>query len=485
MNDQHKSKEQLVAELTEMRHRVAELEEARNGVGETNSNLAPGDPQWHSLAANTPVFVVILDRDHRIRFVNHTEPGESPDEVIGKTPYDYCLPEYHDNARRCIEQVFSTGKPTSYETEAARPNNERVWYQAYLGPIFDKGEVVAVSLIAENITARKQVEQERDRTHAILNAAIECLPFDFFALDSDGRYMLANAAARMPYGDIVGKTPEEVCPNERDLALWLENNRRAFAGERVEGEVELAVHGENRHYHNIITPIRDGDTSYGILGVNVDITERKRMEDDLRHREEQYRGIVETTTDGLAIVREDGTLAEVNPALCSMHGYSRDELLNAAAQKVIQPDSYTLFEEFVRSTKEGRAFYCEAKDVRKDGTSFDIEVRGAPFKFRGQPHLLAVLRDISGRKKAERSLRESEEQFRRLFDDARDGILLANPETKQLGMANRAICTMLGYSKEEFEQLYVHDIHPEVDLLHAVEQFEKLARGDLTVYAAS
>ena len=66
MNNQNKSKEQLIADLTEMRQRVAELESARNGIGETDSRLAPGDPQWHSLVANTPVFILILDREHRI-----------------------------------------------------------------------------------------------------------------------------------------------------------------------------------------------------------------------------------------------------------------------------------------------------------------------------------------------------------------------------------------------------------------------------------
>ena len=194
--------------------------------------------------------------------------------------------------------VFDTGEPTSCEAQACCEDGQVQWHINHAGPIFDNDEVIAVSVVAEDITLKKQAERERDRSCAILNAAIECLPFDFFALGSDGRYMLTNIAATGPYGNIVGKTPQEVCPNEHDLAVWLENNRRAFAGEQVEGEVELAVHGEKRHYRNIITPIRDDDEFYGILGINIDITERVQAEVALQQaNDELEQRVKERTSD--------------------------------------------------------------------------------------------------------------------------------------------------------------------------------------------
>ena len=119
-----------------------------------------------------------------------------------------------------------------------------------------------------------QTQEELAKSRAVLRAAIDCLPFNFFAIGLDGRYMLQNAVSRAQHrADVVGKRPEEVCPNEHDLAIWLDNNRRAFAGEKVEGEVTLSLEGGERLYHNIIAPIRDGEELYGILGVNIDITE--------------------------------------------------------------------------------------------------------------------------------------------------------------------------------------------------------------------
>ena len=82
---------------------------------------------------------------------------------------------------------------------------------------------------------RRRVEEELAKSKAILTAAMDCLPFDFYALDPTGRCMLQNAVSRQYYGSAVGKTAEQVCPDER-LARWIEGNRRALAGQRVEVE---------------------------------------------------------------------------------------------------------------------------------------------------------------------------------------------------------------------------------------------------------
>jgi PAS domain S-box-containing protein len=144
-------------------------------------------------------------------------------------------------------------------------------------------------------------------SEAILKAAVDCIPFAFFALNTEGRYILVNAACRTQYGDIVGKTPEEMCPNEQDLALWLDNNRRALCGERIEGEVELTVHGRRRHFYNVVAPIRDGDQIYGVLGVNVDVTERKQAEIALQEANERLeQKVAERTAELTATIEQLG-----------------------------------------------------------------------------------------------------------------------------------------------------------------------------------
>lgn len=178
--------------------------------------------------------------------------------------------------------MLQTGKPDVFDGLRLRQDGQVHWYEAHLGPIFKEGEVEAISVIAIDVTARNVAEQERDRSEAVLQATIDCLPFDFFALGPDGRYSMQNATSKAHWGDAIGRLPEEVCPNKDDLAVWLDNNRRAFAGAKVEGEVALTLRGQKRFFYNVLAPIRGGNEQYGILGLNVDITHRKLAEECCR-----------------------------------------------------------------------------------------------------------------------------------------------------------------------------------------------------------
>ena len=89
--------------------------------------------------------------------------------------------------------------------------------------------------------------------------------------------------------------------------------------------------------------------------------------------------------------------------------------------------------------------------------------------------------EIAQRKRAEEELRESEQRFRAVFDNAGDGILLVDTETRKLYSGNEMICRMLGYSPEELKDLGVRDIHPEKDLPYVIEQLEKRSREETTL----
>ncbi len=135
-----------------------------------------------------------------------------------------------------------------------------------------------------------------------LRTAVESLPFDFFLIGPDGRYVMQNSVCRRNWGDGVGKRPEDLRPDDRTLALWQANNRRAFAGEVVEGEVAFESAAGTRYCYNIVSPIRDGDEIRGILGVNIDITARKLAEQALQKLNDELEERVEDRTAQLEAV---------------------------------------------------------------------------------------------------------------------------------------------------------------------------------------
>jgi len=129
--------------------------------------------------------------------------------------------------------------------------------------------------------------------------------------------------------------------------------------------------------------------------LQTELTARARIETTLREREAQYRGIYESTTDGLFINDLQGRLVDFNPAAAHIHGYTPEEFRQLQTSDFIHPDSLSVFSEYIETVKAGGQFRGRALDLRKDGTPFPIEVLGTGFIYRGQPHALAVVRDIT------------------------------------------------------------------------------------------
>ena len=333
---------------------------------------------------------------------------------------------------------------------------------------------------------RRQAEEESVKNRAVLQATINSLPFDFFALGPDGCYFLQNATSRGRWGDATGKRPEEVCTSPHDLALWLDNNRRAFAAENLDEEIALTVGGEERFYRNVITPIRGEDITYGILGMNIDITERKRAEEALRkahgeleHRVQErtaelvraneelaiFREFAETSGQGFSMADLDGRLTYLNPALCRMLGEEGPENFLGKNLSVCYPEESNRRGEREIQPILKRQGYWEGELPMLSRQGKLIPAWHHTFVIRderGNPLRLAVvITDITDRKAAEDTLRASEERFRVTFEEAPVGMAIAVGDGV-IVRANRAVCRMSGYTQEELIGRHVRDVtHPD------------------------
>ena len=269
-------------------------------------------------------------------------------------------PEDRDHTDAAFAQVVEAGGGELPAYRIVRPDGTTRWILDRAYPVYDgQGRVCRVVGVAEDITGHRCAEEELRESELRLRAAVESLPFDFFMLDKDGRYVMVNSVARANWGIHPGQRPEDVCPDEATLALWRSNNRRAFAGEVVRGEVEMAPRGRKGHYYNVISPIRRGEEIRGILGVNIDITARKqaeealqrakdeleervrartaeleaevdhrhRVESELRESEEKYRALVESAADAISTVTADGTILFVNGVVAQQFGISREDMV--------------------------------------------------------------------------------------------------------------------------------------------------------------
>ena len=135
----------------------------------------------------------------------------------------------------------------------------------------------------------------------------------------------------------------------------------------------------------------------GIVAHLRDITARERAEGGAREREGSYRGIFEAAGDGMLIHDLDGRVVEVNPAMCRMLGYARDEFVALQPLQFIRPDAHREAARCLAQAGAGGEARSQWVTLRKDGTPLHVEVHATGLTYRGRPHILSVVRDITER----------------------------------------------------------------------------------------
>ncbi|MDF3056991.1 MAG: hypothetical protein K0R17_1206 [Rariglobus sp.] len=237
-----------------------------------------------------------------------------------------------------IEGALGVDYPAESWIEAIASGRERmIWLLAVPVLLLGFATTTTGALRAE-IGVRRRIEAQLRESEAHLRTAIDSIPFDFWVMDAEGRYLLANAVSRRQWGDSTGKAPADLAVPAETRALWERNNRRAFAGETVSGDVYMEVAGQRRFFHNVVAPVQVGDRVVGILGLNVDITERLNAEEALRKSERRFAQHVRQTP--LAVIEWDVEFRVTawNPAAERIFGYTAEEVLGKDTAALILVD---------------------------------------------------------------------------------------------------------------------------------------------------
>ena len=209
--------------------------------------------------------------------------------------------------------------------------------------------------------------------------------------------------------------------------------------------------------------------------------EQKRAAETLRESQEMLRLITENSTDLIAIVDIEGKRLFNSRAYSDVLG-PPEALRGTDSFAEIHPeDRERVRRLFKESLRLNTGLRTEFRFVLKDGSVRHIESQGNIIRDdAGKPEKVMVIsRDVTKRKTTERILRESEQRFHAIFENATDGILMADLETLKFHLTNDTMCRMLGYTREEISTLGLADIHPPESLSWIRAAFEQQVRGEL------
>ncbi len=186
--------------------------------------------------------------------------------------------------------------------------------------------------------------------------------------------------------------------------------------------------------------------------------ERKQLEKALRESEQIFRQLIETASDAIYLIDEQGQIVRANSAAAKMLGRDINEMATLTLERIDPNFSLTDFLAFWRSVPDNEPLIFESSHVRTDGSLVPVEISGAKFTVNERTCFYGIARDISGRKQAEEVLRESEERYRLLSDLTMEGIVL-----HKNGVAidlNTSMAEMLGYQREElFAKNFMDFVH--------------------------
>ncbi|UCF44018.1 MAG: PAS domain S-box protein [Planctomycetota bacterium] len=255
----------------------------------------------------------------------------------------------------------------------------------------------------------------------------------------------------------------------------------------------IVIHEPQSYYYRYKKQVRAvagliGGLTLIILLLSINILRRKRAEDKLHKAEAKYRTLVEQmpAITYIAALDRNSTTLYVSPQMETIIGFSPEEYKADPDiwRKQLHPDDrQRVLAEVQRTHQTGEPLSCEYRMLTRDGRVVCFRDEAAVVKNdNGEPMFLqGVMVDVTERRKSEDELKESEERFRAIFDNATDGILLADSETKKFTACNETICQMLGYNLDELKNLGVEDVHTEEHLAYVLEQFERQARGEITL----
>jgi len=314
----------------------------------------------------------------------------------------------------------------------------------------------------EDISERKQAEdalvESEQRFHRLFVASPDALLLiDPFDTTTDWPIVDCNEVACQMNGytreELIGKSINILNTSEgtpEDRAAYVERIRR-------EGVLHLESSHRHRDGHVYAIEISTSLISFKgqelILGIDRDITERKRAEAALQESEEQFRMVFENAFDGISIYDLDPDpakrkLIECNERYAAMAGRSREELLRlGTTQELQKPLEGTTNMNRLNALSRGTAFQGSFSWIRPDGKDNIVEYVGAPITWQGKAFSIGIDRDVTERKQAEDKLRESETRFRQLAEAAVEGIAFTDKGILVDG--NTRLATMLGYELQE------------------------------------
>jgi len=476
LNDWDRSKEDLINELEELRRQVVLL---RNLQGSEKEQMC----------------CQILDGEGRIVDVNKAWIdllGFNRSDVSGREFREYIAPGYDDLFSSQFLCPVVVGENSDVELEMLHRDGSRLNVLLSGTRVSDNdGNFIGIYCILYDITGRKRVEEvlraERRRLYSVLDE----LPAIIYLQAPDYTIPFANRLFREQHGNPEGRYCYEVI---HGLSAPCEECPTFLPFKTQKPQVWETVSRSGRIYQIYNYPFCDIDGSPLVLDLGIDITDHKMAEEMVLAAYHRFQDIIDFLPDATLVIDGESRVIAWNRAMEDMTGIKKEEMLGRSdyAYAVpfygesrpmlidlvdtegIEPESlYCLIE------KKGNLLHTETyseKVYSGRGAHISIIASGFFDSSGNKTGAIECIRDISRQKEAEEALRDAEEKYRTVVENANEAIFVVQDGIFKFG--NTKAYNFAGYTKEEHLSRYLLDcIHPD-DRQIMIERYTRRLKGE-------
>ena len=422
--------------------------------------------------------------------------GYAPADLNGNQEISYASLIHPDDQRKVWDDVQAALAAQKrfrlvYRLQTATGGEKWVWEQGH-GIFSPDGELLAIEGFVTDITDRVQAEEALREAELKYRSIFEQAVHGIYRSTPDGRFLAANPAMARMLGYF---SPAELIAHCTDIArdFYADPATRArlqtllAADGKVQG-FEARVFCRDRSsiiwMRENIYAVRDGAGALLYYEGSVeDITARKRAEEMLARSEEQYRLLFESNPNPMWVYdAETFAYLAVNEAAVEHYGYTREEFLRMTILDVRPSKDVPAVLKNIAAIEEPRRYAGEWEHRKKDGTQIFVEINSQTIDFGGSRARLVLVNDVTERKRAGQALRESEERYRELFENAHD-VIYTTDLTGQYLSVNPAVEGVTGYTCAEictmnFSQMLAPEF---IELAHGM-MARKLAGDETTTF---
>ena len=275
-----------------------------------------------------------------------------------------------------------------------------------------------------------------------------------YILDLQGNFVAVNRKAEELTGfkreDFVGKSFRKLL-SARSLPKALRGFLSVIRGKEIRLELEIKTASNKMLLAEVASrPLISGGKIVGTVGIVRDIGECVKMEKRLKETNERLETLLRTAMEGITLADPDDKLTFVNKAFADMLGYEESELLGLNLRKLVDEDNFRRIRKETEQRKKGVTSRYELDMCRKDGQACTVQVSASPLWDEEGRFVatLAIVMNITARKRAEKALEESEKRYRTLFESASDGFVYLDMSGRIRDINERALSVFAGPKEE-------------------------------------